>query len=401
MKIAYVMSRFPLLSETFILREMIEAERQGLDIALYPLICQEQEIIHAEVAPWLERRNCTPFLSLHVLGRNLLRLVRQPRKYLSLLWQVIYGNRTSFEFLVRGLMLFPKALVMAEKMQHDGITHIHAHYATHPGLVAWLIHQWTGLSYSITIHSHDIYDNQSMLAPKLRDATFLAPISAYNIEFMAKEVGDWVREKCHVIHCGINIEKYTPTEKEADDTFKIAHVGSLHWKKGQKYLLEALALLKEREIPFHCTMIGGGEEQADLERIIAEKDLHDVVTMLGSRTQAEVAAFLPKADCYVQPSLSEGIPVAIMEAAACELPVISTKITGIPELVIHDQTGLLVAPLDIPALADAIQTLWANPEKSIGMGKAGRELVEKEFTLTDNVTRLIGLFEKEAHQKVL
>ena len=395
MKIAYIMSRFPLLSETFILREMIEAERQGLDIALYPLICQQQEIVHAEVERWLTRRNCTPFMSLQVIFKNVAAFFRQPAKYLSLIWQVIYGNRFSPSFLLRGLMLFPKAVVMAEKMQAEGVTHIHAHYATHPGLVAWLIHQWTGLSYSITIHSHDIYDNQSMLATKLKDAAFLTPISAYNIDFMANEVGAWVREKCHIIHCGIDLAQYAPAPKEANAIFEIAHVGSLHWKKGQKYLLEALALLRERGVPFHCTMIGGGEELADLERIIAEKDLHDVVSMIGSRTQAEVAAYLPKAACYVQPSLSEGIPVAIMEAAACELPVVATKITGIPELVKQNQTGLLVEPRDISALAEALYQLWAQPEKAAAMGRSGRVLVQEEFTLTDNISRLIDLFKKE------
>lgn len=402
MKVAYIMSRFPLLSETFILREMIEAEKQGLEISLYPLICQSQNIIHTEVEAWLERRNCTPFMSAHVLSRNLRQFFKTPRKYLSLLWQVIYGNRSSFSFMLRGLMLFPKALVMSEKMQSEGVTHVHAHYATHPGLVAWLIHQWTGIHYSITIHSHDIYDNQSMLASKLQNAAFLAPISRYNIEFMAKEVGDWVRDKCNVIHCGIEIEKYNPKEKDSDGIFKIIHVGSLHWKKGQKYLLEALALLKERNVPFHCTMIGGGEEESALKRIIAEKDLHDVVTMLGSRTQAEVAALLPGADCYVQPSLSEGIPVAIMEAAACELPVVSTKITGIPELVVQGQTGLLVEPRNVPALANALYELWENPDHASVMGKKGRRLVEKEFTLTENVSRLIHLFNGEynvAHSK--
>lgn len=395
MKIAYIMSRFPLLSETFILREMIEAENQGLEIVLYPLICQQEEIIHTEVQKWLERRNCTAFLSWHVVDRNLRALFTKPAKYLSLVWQVIYGNRSSLSFMLRGLMLFPKALVMAEKMQAEGITHIHAHYATHPALVAWLIHQWTGLSYSITIHSHDIYDNQSMLATKLEKAAFLTPISAYNIEFMAKEVGDWVREKCHVIHCGIDLDTYTPAPKEGDGIFKIAHVGSLHWKKGQKYLLEALALLRDRDVPFHCTLIGGGEELPELEKIIAEKNLHAVVTMLGSRTQAEVAALLPQADCYVQPSLSEGIPVAIMEAAACELPVIATNITGIPELVKRNQTGFLVEPRDVPALVEALYKLWSHPEEAVAMGKKGRQWVEEEFTLKENVGRLIRLFEKE------
>ena len=399
MKLAYMMSRFPLLSETFILREMIEVEKHGLEIALYPLICQERSLIHPDAKAWLPRRRCTPFFSLGVLSANFKRFLKSPIRYLAVFWHVFRGNFSSLSFLARSLAFFPKAVRVAEKIESEGITHVHAHYATYPALVTWIIHQFTGISYSITIHSHDIYDNQAMLETKLRDAAFLAPISAYNIDFMENLYGNWVREKCEVVHCGIDTTLYQPVEQKPPHTkgapMKIIHIGTLHWKKGQAYLLEALALLRDKGMPFHCQIIGGGEERKNLEKLIADLKLGEAVEMLGSKTQEEVAALLPQADCYVQPSVSEGIPVALMEAASCALPIVATKITGIPELVISGETGLLIPPADVPALANALYTLWNNPQQAKRLGESARAWVANAFSLEKNVAHLLTMFARQ------
>ena len=141
--IAYIMSRFPNLSETFILREMIELENNGWRIALYPLINQQQPVIHAATQPWLARAHRLPYVSRQVLAANARQLARRPRLYASLWWQIVWENRTSLNLLARAVALLPKAVYAAQLMKDEGITHIHAHYATHPALVAWIIHRLT------------------------------------------------------------------------------------------------------------------------------------------------------------------------------------------------------------------------------------------------------------------
>jgi glycosyltransferase involved in cell wall biosynthesis len=397
MRIAYIISRFPLLSETFILREMIEIEKLGHELVVYPIICQDQPVIHDEARGWLTRVKCIPFLSSEVIAENIRVFFNKPVLYLHLLWRIFFENLSSMDFLIKDLYLFPKAVYTSRQLIEEKIDHIHAHYATHPGFEAWVIHQLTGIRYSITIHSHDIYDCHAMLKTKLEGAEFLAPISNFNIDYMANLIGEHIRKKCTVVRCGVDDKHYIPISTKPDEQngkFEILQVGSLHWKKGQLYLIQAMSLLKERNFSFRLRIIGEGKERLNIEAEIKRLNVGDVVELMGSKTQAEVAQLLPTADCYVQSSVSEGIPVAIMEAMACELPVIATQITGIPELVIQDKTGYLVPLADPTALAEAIITVKENPEKAKQLGKNGREWVLQEFNLNKNAIKLAGLFEK-------
>ncbi|MGB0387280.1 MAG: glycosyltransferase [Ardenticatenaceae bacterium] len=401
-KIAYVMSRFPHLSETFILREMNELERYGCQIALYPLILQKQPVVHAEAERWIPRARYVPFFSGKVLAANGLAALRAPR-YAALWGQTLWENRSSSNFLVRALGLLPKAFEMARQMQEDEITHIHAHYATHPALMAWLIHRLTGISYSITVHAHDIFVCTTMLDTKLRDATFIAAISEYNREYLANLVGPWVRDKTHIIHCGVVPSSYQPSplpaSRKKGERFEIINVGSLQPYKGHTYLIEACAILHQRGIPLRCRIIGGGEQES-LKKMIDEAGLKGVVELLGPQPQQEVARLLGTAHCYVQPSIitpagkMEGIPVAIMEALASGLPVVATSLSGIPELVRHGQTGYLVPPADSSQLADVLGQVYADPTRANQLAQAGRALVLKEFELSTNVERLSALFEQ-------
>lgn len=402
MKIAYMMSRFPHLPETFILREMSEMERQGWEIALYPLIQQKQAVVHADAERWIPRARYLPFFSWDVVAANGRSLLRTPLRYLSLWGRVLWENLSSPNFLVRAIALLPKAVYAAQQMQRDGINHIHAHYATHPALVAWIIHQLTGISYSVTVHAHDIFVRTDMLDSKLRDAAFIAAISEYNRNHIAKLVGSWVRAKTHIVHCGI-IPSHYPTQaapRQPHQPLEIIAIGSLQPYKGHKYLIEACAHLHAQNIPFRCRIIGGGEEMADLQHRIRAAGLSEQVQLLGAKTQDEVAALLPTAHCYVQPSIvtpsgkMEGIPVALMEALACGLPVIATSLSGVPELVRPSETGYLVPPADAVALAEALTAVYHHPHHAQTLALAGRQLVLQEFELSHNVRQLAHLFQQ-------
>jgi len=407
-KIAYVMSRFPHLPETFILREMNELERQGWTIALYPLVRQEQTIVHEEAKPWLDRVRYEQFLSRRVLAGNGRSIRQHPLAYLHLWGKMVSENRGNVNLLVRAMALFPKAVLAAATMQTEGITHVHAHYATHPALFAWLIHQMTGISYSLTVHAHDIFVRTSMLATKLRSASFIAAISDFNRNYLAEKVGPWVRDKTFIVHCGITPEQYQPrlTPAQPGDPLDIINVGSLQPYKGQRYLIEACALLRERGIPFRCRIIGGGEEQKQLRTLIDHLHLTGQVQLVGPLPQEKVAKLLPTANCYAQPSIitpsgkMEGIPVALMEAMACRLPVVATQLSGVPELVRPGVTGRLVPPADAPALAEALAEVYSTPQKSFAWAIAGYDLVLAHFQVQKNVNLLADLLNRYAGQSL-
>jgi glycosyltransferase involved in cell wall biosynthesis len=398
-KVAYVMSRFPGLSETFILREMIALEQMGWEVALYPLILMHPPVVHADAQEWVKRARHTFWISGAVLAANVRQFFKNPLRYASLWFRVFSGNLPSPKFLSRALVMFPKVVWMAEQMQAEGVEHIHAHFATHPALAAWMIHQLTGISYSVTVHAHDIYVDRTMLEPKMREASFVAAISEYNRQFLGKQLGAWVTEKTHIIHCGIQPERFAPaTGQVPNRVFEIISIGSLQLYKGQRYLIEACEILRGRGVDFRCRVIGGGELRPELEALIAEKKLEAVVQLTGPLPQEAVAQILPQADCYVQPSIitpsgkMEGIPVALMEALACGLPVVATEISGISELVRPSQTGWLVAPENPQALADAIFGVYAQRSHAKQIAQAGRDLVLREFDLNKNVSQLAVLF---------
>lgn len=400
-RVAYIMSRFPHLPETFILREMIELERQGLEITLYPLMLQPQAVIHPEAAAWLRRAHSQPWLSAAVIAANFQRLLSSPGVYLSALIQTIWGNLPSPKFLLRALALFPKIVRMAAQMQAEGVSHIHAHYATHPAFAAWLIHQLTGIPYSLTVHAHDIYVDQTMLGPKVRQAEFVVAISEFNRRFLAEHLGEWALEKTRVIHCGIDPKNYQPRQGRVTGTrFEMLSIGSLQPYKGQTYLIEACRLLQQAGFSFRCRIVGGGELRSALQSQIIQAGLEQVVELTGPQTQQAVAQMLAEADCYLQPSIitpsgkMEGIPVSIMEALACSLPVIASDISGISELVRPGQTGWLTPQKDSAALAQAVLQVHSEPQEAARRAAAGRELVLSEFQISENVGLLFPLLNK-------
>ena len=176
-KVAYIMSRFPHLPETFILREMDAMASLGWPISLYPLILQKSPLTHQEARPWLsraQRLSICSRASAQALGALIL---TRPRLFLRILRAVTEGYRKDLKVLIKALAIIPKSVLAAQRMQDEGINHIHAHYATYPALAAWIIHQLTGIPFSVTVHAHDIFVDRSMLKIKLEAATFIAAIS--------------------------------------------------------------------------------------------------------------------------------------------------------------------------------------------------------------------------------
>jgi len=398
-KIAYMMSRFPKVTETFILYEILELEKLGLKIDVFPLFKQDETIKHPEAQALVERAHYNSFFSLELLMAQFYWLFRHPLLYVSLYGQVIRGNLTSPINLFRCLTVVPLAALMARQMQALGIHHVHAHWATYPALAAYIIKQLTGISYSFTAHAHDIHVSQEMLAEKISEAKFVITISEYNREFLRQLYGTALTQKVKVIYCGVDATIFQPRQTDKrNEIFTIVCVGSLEERKGQVYLVEACAELKAQNINFRCLLVGEGDRRPQIEAIIAKLGLEKQVTLLGLQPRHEVSKLLNQADAMVLPSITmpdgkkEGIPVALMEALAMQLPTIGTNFSGVPELIKDGQTGLLVPERDAKALATALLRLYHSPELGKKLGQAGHVKVITDFNLQLNTAKLYEIF---------
>jgi glycosyltransferase involved in cell wall biosynthesis len=401
-RIAYVMSRFPKITETFILYEILELERQGMQVEVFPLIREQTQTIHAEAQAIVERAHYTKLLSREVLDAQFYWLLRRPRAYVRAWRDAIRGNRESPKFLSRAIVVVPQAALFARRMVELDVAHLHAHYATHPALAAYVVRLLAGIPYSFTAHAHDIYVERPMLAEKVEAASFIVAISEYNRALLGRLYGAAAREKAVVIHCGVDPHVFRPrAERVRREEMTIVCVASLEEYKGHPFLIDACAHLRDAGVPFRCLLVGDGEDRPAIEAQVTRLELGEQITLLGRRPRDEVSRLVADADVMVLPSIitqagkMEGIPVALMEALATELPVVATAISGVPELIEDGVTGLLAPERDSRALAAALQRLWNDPEAGRRMAAAGRERVLREFNLIENSAALMRLLARD------
>ena len=390
--IAVLVSRFPLVTETFILREIIELERQGQPVRLVPLVREHPPVVHEAAKPWIARALYTPWM------------FRFPLRTFPLLLRLVAGTIARPGTLLRTIALFPKSVWLARQLQREGVVHLHAHFATHPTTMALIISRLSGIPFSFTVHAHDIQLDRSLLRWKIREAAFVRSISEYNRRFL-EDLYPEAQGKIEVIHVGVPMggssvprsssEWPDPRNSEAlrgteGPVPRILCVAAHKPYKGLPFLIEACRILRAEGVAFTCDVVGDGPMRPELERLN-----HDcVVNLLGARTEEEVARMMAECSMVVLPSIvapdgqMEGIPVALMEALAMGRPVVSTRISGIPELV--RDGGLLVPPGDAAALARAMRELLDDPERATAMGARGRTFVQQEFELSACVARLLA-----------
>jgi colanic acid/amylovoran biosynthesis glycosyltransferase len=400
-RIAYITSRFPKLTETFVLYEILELERLGMAVEVFALVHEREAVVHAEAQAVAERAQYGEQGGLGLLAAQVYWLARRPAAYLRAWASAIGGNLRSPKFLLRALAVVPQAAWFARSMQQRGVEHVHAHWATHPALAAFVVRMLAGIPYSFTAHAHDIYVERPMLAEKLRGASFVVTISEYNRRLLAELYGA-LADRVHVIHCGVDAAVFQPRpERPQGDIATLLCVASLQEYKGHSYLLEACARMHAAGQRFRCLLVGEGEQRAALEAQIVRLGLAEHVELLGHQPRSRVSALMGEADIVVLPSVTtasgkrEGIPVALMEAMACALPVVATAISGVPELVLHDQTGLLVPERDAASLAEALLLLCRDAELGRRLGLAGRDHVLRHFDLKQNAGRLHTLLERD------
>jgi colanic acid/amylovoran biosynthesis glycosyltransferase len=352
---------------------------------------------HPSAQPWLSRlRRPRPVAAMAALGWWLL---RSPARVLGVAAIVIGGYARRPALLVRALATLPVAAAHARSIAGLQVDHVHAHTATYPLLTAWICHRLTGCPYSFTAHAHDIFVDQSLLARRLAAAEFAVAISDFNRGFLAAYGGDRTTP-VHVIRCGIDPSAYRfrPRAPAAGGRLRALCVAGLKDYKGHPVLLEALATDDPALARVDLDIVGDGPDRRSLEERVAALGLGDRVTFHGALAEPAVTDMLDRADLFVLPSVvtpngtSEGLPVVLIEALAAGVPVVATRVTGVPELIREGETGLLAEPGSVADLRRAIRALLADPPAARARAEAGRAFVERNHDGESSAAALMRLF---------
>ncbi len=406
LSVAYLVSRFPKISETFILREIVALIRRGVDVRVFPLLRHREALRHADADAVMARVYVASVAAWVVLRDQGFWLRRAPGRYLDTWRRALAGNRRSPRFLVRALAVVPLAAHYARLMQAAGIHRIHAHWATHPALAAYCINRLTGIPYSVTVHAHDLFVDRAMLKVKLDAADFVVTVSDYNRRLLISLLGDRYREATRVIHCGVDCAMFCPPARRRPRAVPLLLcTGSLESYKGHIHLIDALALVRARGVRVRCVCIGAGPLRRRLMARVRKRALGGCIRFVGACPRSRVRAWLERATLFVLPSVRdrsgkmEGIPVALMEAMAMGIATVASDLSGVPELVRHDETGLLVPPADAGALAAALEHLLRNPAVSHRLGAAGRDWVVRRFNENTTVAELYDCLKAPPHQR--
>ena len=274
---------------------------------------------------------------------------------------------------------------------------IHAHWATYPSTAALALGRVTGKPFGFTCHAHDIFVHDHLLREKIESSAVPVTISRYNVEWLTEHVTARARERLNVIHCGVDLGNL-PFRDGGREQDLIVTVGRLDPIKGFDVLLDALGELKRRGRRFRCQVIGDGPLRGTLQAGIDRQGLSTGVELLGARPQAEVRQALGRASIFTLPSRiapggdRDGIPVSLMEAMAAGAPVVSTRVSGIPELVEDQSEGLLVPPQDPRALADALARLLDDGALRRRLALAARAKIVRDFDAAGEASKLLELF---------
>ncbi|HEX5016267.1 MAG TPA: glycosyltransferase, partial [Actinomycetes bacterium] len=303
LRVGYVLSRFPKLTETFILYEILELQRQGVDVRIHAMVREREDAIHPEaqrLLPGVEYPKPGGLLRSQVEW-----LARRPIQYLSLWASAILDNLRSPRFLFRALATVPIGAYFASRMARTKVGHVHAHWATHSALAGLVAARLLEVPFSFTAHAHDIYVNRSMLRRKIASATFVVTISQYNRRLLEDLYPD-LSARVVVVHCGVDLDELRPRiadDRRQGDRFNIVCVASLQEQKGHRVLIDAFSQLRDWGVRADLALIGDGPEASALRRQVTQLGLDQLVRFAGPLTRPQVLDELRRADLMVMASI--------------------------------------------------------------------------------------------------
>lgn len=407
--IAYVLKRYPRLSETFILNEVRALERLGTRLHIFSLMQAENSVAHPTVqqvsAPVTYLPARWRAAAVAVVKAHGEMAVRYPVRYLhAVLLAVLWSFRSRRPISV--WKQFMRARYVARGCRRNNVRHIHAHFANAPATVARLASVLCAIPYSFTTHAKDLYlTPQKVLRRRIRSANLVLTCTGYNLQYLRSFARPEDLNKIHLIYHGIDLAEFVfPPEREppaadADEGAPlILSVGRLVPKKGMSDLLTAFHLLRQRGIKFRGIIVGEGPLRAQLEAQINELQLNQNVKLPGAMAHDRLVGLFEQARIFaLSPRITEngdrdGIPNVLAEAMASRVPVVSTSVSGIPELVQDGRTGILVGSENPEALANAMERLLHDEKLRLTLAANGRRKIESSFECWETAKALHHLY---------
>jgi len=396
MRLGYLYSRYPVLSQTFCDAEMLALERLGFELEIGSVYPPLTSLRHEHIACLRGPIHYAPPQEiLKISEKNAKTNGNWPRDLVER-HERKYGSGVKAEQRARN------ALYFADHFKRHGVDHVHVHFANRAAHTAMFLKEISGIPFSVTAHGQDFMKdlgNDDLLREICAAAEFVAAETDYSRDLLRQRCPD---SRIHRVYNGMDLTRFPAPHYEISGNAapRIISIGRLVAFKGFDYLIDACAELVRRGLEFTCEIIGDGPLRGDLEARIRKLNLSDRVHLLGSLSQAVVLEKLRSADVFALASVtdvqgaSDVFPTVIIEAMAAARPVVSTRLAGIPESIVHGETGLLVPPEDTMALAEALGRLIQDAKLRLHYGRAGRERIEQHFQIEHTVAALIELLQK-------
>ncbi|HEX6654704.1 MAG TPA: glycosyltransferase [Candidatus Limnocylindria bacterium] len=398
LRLSYVIGRYPVLTETFIDREIQHLLDHGVDLEIVSIRRHDDNLSPAQRDLSQRVRYLLPPSIPSLALAHLTALFGRPRTYLgTLAWLLSRPHRNASH--ARTAAHFATGIYVAWVLRRRHGIHLHAHFVDRAATVAMVAARFLDTTYSVTAHAQEIYVNPHMLRERLQLAAFVATCTEYNRAHLAGVVGHRDAGKIVRLYHGLPLSELgNGTAPAVADPPLLLSVAQLTERKGLQYLVRACGRLRDAGIAFRCEIVGDGPVRGALAALIHELHLEDGVVLTGPLPYLEVVARYARASAFVLPCIiapngdRDGIPNVILEAMAAGVPVVSTPVSGIPEVIHDDVTGLMVPEADVDGLASAITRLLGDAELRLRLGREARLFVEREFDMTRNLDRLMDQF---------
>ncbi|WP_439589694.1 glycosyltransferase [Hydrogenophaga sp.] len=397
MKVAYLTSQYPATSHTFIRREVEALRGAGIDIATFSIRppsdserCDPENVSAFETTTYI----LPPRLPV-LLGSHLRCVLKHPLRYLRTLRDAFRHRVPGLSSGIYSFIYFSEAMILADALRKQQIEHLHNHFANASATVGYLATRYLDIDFSLTLHGISEFDYPSglLLKEKLEHARFVACVSHFGRAQAMRITSQEEWSKMEIVRCGIDPSRFSPAPQvSGKGRLRLLHVGRLAAEKGQAGLISAFAQMQQQGIDAELRIVGDGPLEAELRHQANALGLGDRCVFLGRHGEDGVLDELRKADAFVIASLMEGLPVVLMEAMACRVPVIAPHIAGIPELVAHDETGLLFTPGDWNDLNKQLFLLLSDEARRTRLAGAGQLRTLKQFRIETAVQPLIACF---------
>jgi len=396
MRIAYFINQYPKVSHSFIRREIIGLEAQGVEVLRYSV---KREGIDAVDPADLTELDKTTYIAeqqkLFVLRAVFGLAITSPCRWLQSFVSAIRLGFNSHSGVIRHLIYFIEACVLLDSLNQNDVRHVHAHFGTNSTAVIMLVKILGNITYSFTVHGPEEFDKPEALSlgDKINHAAFVIAISSFGRSQLFRWCDHHQWDKIYIVHCALDADFLDAEPTPVPDNNRLVCVGRLCEQKGQLLLLEAVRRVKAKGVSVELVLAGDGPMREEIEQFIKEHDLSDQVHITGWIPGAQVLAEIVASRALVLPSFAEGLPVVLMEACALRRPVVTTYIAGIPELIRHGESGWLVPAGSIELLCDALLALIHTPVDVLNrMGDAAFQAVSINHDIRIECAELKSLF---------